>query len=162
MPLRKIHHPVGAYTAPTMEPVPARPRHEAVDHDDLLVHEWRLRQLTRLGIPWPLAQAAADHVGWHQGRQAGAPRLPAAAGAPDRPVREFPWPAAFPSSYPAGLRRLLRFDEEGAITNIRTPTHPVLPRMLLALPAAPTRQSSPHTQSGQPGTDTPGTKDRKS
>jgi hypothetical protein len=43
-------------------------------------------------------------------------------------------------SYPAGLRRLWRYDEEGALTNIRTPNHLVLPRMLLALPAAPTRQ----------------------
>jgi hypothetical protein len=43
-----------------------RPRHEAIDHDDLLVHEWRVTQLTRLGIPLALAQAAADHVDWHQ------------------------------------------------------------------------------------------------
>jgi CO/xanthine dehydrogenase Mo-binding subunit len=39
-----------------MEPAPTRPRHEAIN-DDLLVHEWRVRQLTRLGIPWSLAQA---------------------------------------------------------------------------------------------------------
>jgi hypothetical protein len=50
----------------TMEPEPTRPRHEAVDHDDLLVHEWRVTQLNPLGIPWSLAQAAADHVDWHQ------------------------------------------------------------------------------------------------
>jgi predicted dinucleotide-binding enzyme len=43
-----------------MEPAPARPRHEAIEHDDLLVHEWRVRQLTRLGIPWSLAQIAID------------------------------------------------------------------------------------------------------
>ena len=50
-----------------MEPATARPRHEAIDHDDdLLVHEWRVTQLTRLGIPWPLAQAAAGYVDWHQ------------------------------------------------------------------------------------------------
>ena len=49
-----------------MEPAPARPRHEAVDHDGLLVREWRVTQLTRLGIPWSLAQAAGDHVDWHQ------------------------------------------------------------------------------------------------
>ena len=49
-----------------MEPVPARPRHEAIDDDDLPVHEWRVTQLTRLGIPSSLAQAAADHVDWHQ------------------------------------------------------------------------------------------------
>ena len=49
-----------------MEPAPARLRNEAIDHDDLLVHEWRVTQLTRLGIPWSLAQAVADHVDWHQ------------------------------------------------------------------------------------------------
>ena len=49
-----------------MEPVQARPRLEAIDHDDLLVHEWRVTQLTRLGIPWSLAQAVANQVDWHQ------------------------------------------------------------------------------------------------
>jgi hypothetical protein len=49
-----------------MEPAPARPRHEAIDDDDLLVHEWRVTQLTRLGIPWSVAQAVAGHVDWHQ------------------------------------------------------------------------------------------------
>jgi hypothetical protein len=50
-----------------MEPVPVRQRHEAIDHhDDLLVREWRVTQLTRLGIPWSLAQAVAGHVDWHQ------------------------------------------------------------------------------------------------
>ena len=49
-----------------MEPALARPRHEAIDDDDLLVHEWRVGQLTGLGIPWSLAQATADHVDWHQ------------------------------------------------------------------------------------------------
>ena len=48
-----------------MEPAPTTPRHEAID-DDVLVHEWRVRQLTSLGIPWSLAQATADHVDWHQ------------------------------------------------------------------------------------------------
>ena len=43
-----------------MEPAPARPRHEAIDHDDLLVHEGRVTQLAWLGIPWSLAQAVAD------------------------------------------------------------------------------------------------------
>jgi len=45
-----------------MEPAPARPRHEAIDHDDLLVHQWRVTQLTRLGIQWSLARSAADHA----------------------------------------------------------------------------------------------------
>jgi hypothetical protein len=30
------------------------------------VHEWRVAQLIRLGVPWLLAQAAADYVDWHQ------------------------------------------------------------------------------------------------
>jgi hypothetical protein len=30
------------------------------------VHRWRVTQVTRLGIPGPLAQAQADRVGWHQ------------------------------------------------------------------------------------------------
>ena len=49
-----------------MEAAPARPRNEAIDYYDLLVHEWRVTQLTRLGIPWSLAQAVAGHVDWHQ------------------------------------------------------------------------------------------------
>ena len=49
-----------------MEPATATPRREVVDHDDLLVHEWRVRQLTGMGIPWALAQAAAGHIDWHQ------------------------------------------------------------------------------------------------
>jgi len=51
-------------------PPPRAPRevadHEVVDDDALLVHEWRVTQLTRLGIPWLLAWTAADHVDWHQ------------------------------------------------------------------------------------------------
>ena len=30
------------------------------------VHEWRVARLARLGIPWPVAEAAAGHVDWHQ------------------------------------------------------------------------------------------------
>jgi hypothetical protein len=40
--------------------------HEAVHHDDMLVHDWRVAQLTRLGIPRSLAEANADHLDWHQ------------------------------------------------------------------------------------------------
>ena len=40
--------------------------HEAIDDDEVLVHEWRVTQLTRLGIPRPLADVDADHVDWHQ------------------------------------------------------------------------------------------------
>ena len=49
-----------------MEPAPARPRREAIDHDGRLVREWRVARLTALGVPWPLARAAAGHVDWHQ------------------------------------------------------------------------------------------------
>jgi len=56
----------GLAGGPQMEPPLTRARHEVIDHDDLQVHEWRVTQLTRLGIPWLLAQTAADHVDWHQ------------------------------------------------------------------------------------------------
>jgi hypothetical protein len=37
--------------APHMEPPLTRVRHEVIDSDDLPVHQWRVTQLTRLGIP---------------------------------------------------------------------------------------------------------------
>jgi hypothetical protein len=40
--------------------------HEASSDGEGLVQQWRITQLTRLGIPGPLAQAEADRVGWHQ------------------------------------------------------------------------------------------------
>jgi hypothetical protein len=49
-----------------MEPTATMIRHEAIDPDVLLVHNWRSMQLKRIGIPAPLAEAAADHVDWHQ------------------------------------------------------------------------------------------------
>ena len=49
-----------------MEPIPTIARHEAIDHDELLVHEWRVRQLKRLGIPGLLAEAAASRVDRHE------------------------------------------------------------------------------------------------
>jgi hypothetical protein len=39
---------------------------ELTDRDDLLVHNWRAGQLKRLGVPEPLAEAAADRLDWHQ------------------------------------------------------------------------------------------------
>jgi hypothetical protein len=39
---------------------------EAVDLESQLVHEWRVTRLTGLGIPWPVAEADADRVDWHQ------------------------------------------------------------------------------------------------
>ncbi len=45
---------------------PAISGHEAVHHDDLLVHNWRVSRLRHLGIPGPLAEVYADHLDWHQ------------------------------------------------------------------------------------------------
>jgi hypothetical protein len=45
---------------------PASTDHEGIGHDDPLVHDWRVSQLTRLGIPGPLAEVHADHVDWRQ------------------------------------------------------------------------------------------------
>jgi hypothetical protein len=39
---------------------------EAIDHDGSLVHDWRVSQLTRLGVPRPLAELYADRIDWHQ------------------------------------------------------------------------------------------------
>jgi hypothetical protein len=38
----------------------------AVERERCLVHEWRVAQLVRLGIPEPVAEADADDVDWHQ------------------------------------------------------------------------------------------------
>jgi hypothetical protein len=34
-----------------MEPALMKPRHEAIDRNDVQVHEWRVAQLARLGVP---------------------------------------------------------------------------------------------------------------
>jgi hypothetical protein len=49
-----------------MEPTPTIACHEAIDRDELPVHNWRVTQLTRLGIPGLLAEGAASHVDWHE------------------------------------------------------------------------------------------------
>jgi hypothetical protein len=38
----------------------------AIDRDQMLVHNWRVSQLTRLGIPGSLAEIYADRIDWHQ------------------------------------------------------------------------------------------------
>ncbi len=38
----------------------------AEDRDEMLVHNWRVSQLTRLGIPGSLAEIYADRIDWHQ------------------------------------------------------------------------------------------------
>jgi hypothetical protein len=49
-----------------MDPIPTDGSHEIIGRDERLVHDWRARQLTRLGIPGSLAEAVADRVDWHQ------------------------------------------------------------------------------------------------
>jgi hypothetical protein len=49
----------------TMELTLPPERHEIIEKQDP-VHEWRVARLARLGIPWPVAEAAAGHVDWHQ------------------------------------------------------------------------------------------------
>jgi len=39
---------------------------DAVSQDDLLVHEWRVSQLKRVGLSGPLAEIYADCIDWHQ------------------------------------------------------------------------------------------------
>ena len=48
-----------------MKPNPAGRWHESIEPHEP-VHDWRARQLARLGIPRALAEAVADHVDWHQ------------------------------------------------------------------------------------------------
>ena len=40
--------------------------HEAIGRDQPPVHHWRVSQLTRLGVPGPLAEIYADRIDWHQ------------------------------------------------------------------------------------------------
>jgi hypothetical protein len=40
--------------------------HQASDRERLLVHDWRVARLTRLGIPVALAEVYADRLDWHQ------------------------------------------------------------------------------------------------
>jgi hypothetical protein len=40
--------------------------HDAISRDNRLMHNWRVSQLTRLGLPGPLAEIYADRIDWHQ------------------------------------------------------------------------------------------------
>ena len=40
--------------------------YDAIDHTQSSVHDWRVSQLTRLGIPGPLAEVYADRTDWHR------------------------------------------------------------------------------------------------
>jgi len=68
-----------------MEPAAARPRHEAIDHNDLIVHEWRVTAHAA-GDPVVAGPSHRRPRRLAPGRRAGAPRLPATACAPDRLV----------------------------------------------------------------------------
>jgi hypothetical protein len=39
---------------------------QPADDETLLVHNWRVARLTRLGIPRALAEVYADRLDWHQ------------------------------------------------------------------------------------------------
>jgi hypothetical protein len=41
-------------------------RHKLSDADDSIVHDWRVCQLRRLGVPDTLAEVDADYADWHQ------------------------------------------------------------------------------------------------
>jgi len=56
-----------------MQPIATITRHEAIDHDELLVRNWRVSQLKRCGIPGPLAEAYANHIDRHQATAAQVP-----------------------------------------------------------------------------------------
>ena len=38
---------------------------ELIDQKAGAVHDWRVRQLVRLGLAWPVAEAVAGTVDWH-------------------------------------------------------------------------------------------------
>jgi hypothetical protein len=42
----------------------AAPR-EGTGQEGGAVHDWRVSQLIRLGLAWPVAEAVADRVDWH-------------------------------------------------------------------------------------------------
>lgn len=45
---------------------PSLTGHDVISCDDMIVHNWRVSQLTRLGIPGTLAEIYADRIDWHQ------------------------------------------------------------------------------------------------
>jgi hypothetical protein len=40
--------------------------YQAGDAEELIVHNWRVDRLTRLGVPGSLAEVYADRLDWHQ------------------------------------------------------------------------------------------------
>jgi hypothetical protein len=46
---------------------PPMTSYDAIHKDESTsVHQWRVAQVTRLGIPKPTADLYADHIDWHQ------------------------------------------------------------------------------------------------
>jgi hypothetical protein len=48
-----------------MKPALVPVLHETIEEQDR-VHKWRVARLESLGIPWPVAEATAGRVDWHQ------------------------------------------------------------------------------------------------
>ena len=46
--------------------VPIMTTYQAGGGEELLVHNWRVDRLTRLGVPGSLAEVYADRLDWHQ------------------------------------------------------------------------------------------------
>jgi hypothetical protein len=45
---------------------PIMTTYQADGGEELLVHDWRVDRLTRLGVPGSLAEVYADRLDWHQ------------------------------------------------------------------------------------------------
>ena len=45
---------------------PIMTTYQVGDGQELLVHDWRVDRLTRLGVPGSLAEVYADRLDWHQ------------------------------------------------------------------------------------------------
>ncbi len=97
---------------------PAITGQKTMGHDERSVHNWRVSQLTHLGIPGTLAEIYADRTSLASDRQAGSARLP---------------PAARPAHRPVMPTALTRRDDRGrelartppAATSIRTCSSPI-------------------------------------
>ena len=45
---------------------PAVTAHQAADDEELLVHDWPVARLIRLGVPGSLAEIYAGRIVWHE------------------------------------------------------------------------------------------------
>src|SRR5580693_401108 len=69
-----------------MEVILMIPAHEIIQDEYSLVHEWRVGQLTRLGIPGAASRCSRRSRRLAPDRRVGAARLPAMAGPAHRPM----------------------------------------------------------------------------